>query len=173
MRASRKLRFGETFGKRGVFRLDAASGERRCYPDGLARVLGHAKMHGDKAGEFSSENIGSVHPKAVAAGHAPELSEWQPLFAFCACWVAFGETDEEGARYMSEAALESMFLDSHVPAGWVEGRQYGFEEGLNVVAQLQVQNLESDDAGFALPALLLPRQVEEEVRTAPRAANHW
>lgn len=93
--------------------LQEASGERRCYLDGLARILGELKLSGDKAGEFSSENIHAVHPNAAAAGFAEELSEWQPCFAFCACWVAFGETDAEGRRYMTESALESMCAPKH------------------------------------------------------------
>ena len=156
VRASRKARFDETFGGEGIFRLDEASGERRCYLDGLGRVLAHLKTDGDKAGEWSSDNIAAVHPKAAAAGHASELSEWQPLFAFCACWVAFGDTDAQGARYMTEAALESMYLDSHVPIGWAEGRRFGFEEGLRTAAQLEL-----DEAG----GLLLPQQIEDEIFT--------
>lgn len=152
VRESRKARFAEVFGGEEVMTLDPATGERRCYLAGLARVLGHAKLHGDKAGEWSSDNIAQTHPKAAAAGFGSELSEWQPVFAWSFFWVAFGETDPDGRRYMSEAALESMFLDSQVPTYWAGGRSFGFQEGFETTAAL------GSDTG-----LVLPRQVETEL----------
>ena len=150
IRASREARFNEIFGQEGIFRTE--DGERRCYLDGLSRVLSHLKQHGDKSGEWSSENLATVHPSAAKKGFASEMHEWQPLFAFCACWCAFGQTDAQGHQYMSESALQSMYLDSHVPQYWKEGHRFGFKEGLEAVAALGSET-----------SLLLPAQVQAEV----------
>ena len=130
--------------------------ERRCYLDGLSRVLGHLKVHGDKSGEWSSENVRKCHPKAAAredGAYLGEMTEWQPLIAFCACWMAFGEVDEHGERYMSEAALEGMYLDSQLPRGWeVGGRSFGLKEIIATVVGLGSET-----------GLLLPGKLQDEI----------
>ena len=67
--------------------------------------------------------------------------------------MAFGEVDEQGERFMSEAALEGMYLDSHLPPGWeVGGRSFGFKEIIATVVGL------GSDTG-----LLLPGKLQDEI----------
>ena len=153
VRESRKTRFDEWYNAvPGVMRRHAASGERRCYLDGLSALLGHAKVHGDKSGRWSPGNVKDCLPKAAALGFTTEMYEAQAVFAFSFFWVAFGETDERGQLYMSETALESMYLDSQFPPSWRAGKRFGFREGFEAVAEL------GSDTG-----LLLPEQVKEEL----------
>ena len=71
VRAVRKARFDEVYGEA----FTEVAGERRCYLDGLARVIGHLKVHGDKAGEWSSENVRKYHPKAATREDGAFLDE--------------------------------------------------------------------------------------------------
>ena len=84
-----------------------------------------------------------MHSATTKNPHA--CPQWQPLNALCGTWIAFGEVDEKGQRYMSEAALESIYLDSHVP-GWVEGRvRFGFKQIKPAIVAL------GDETGLRLP----------------------
>ena len=54
----------------------APNGERRCYVSGLAIILGNLKKTGDRAGEWSQDNMAHAKPNAEAFGHKDELCEW-------------------------------------------------------------------------------------------------
>ena len=52
---------------------------------------------------------------------------------------------------MSEGALRAMYLDSHVPEGWAEGRRFGFDEAMRAITRLGSET-----------GLVLPRKLAEE-----------
>jgi len=78
IRESRAARFEEWYNAvPGVMQVHPDSGERRCYLAGLAALLGHAKVHGDKSGRWSPDNVEQCLPTAAAMGYTTEMFEAQ------------------------------------------------------------------------------------------------